>query len=362
MTYRALSLLGAVMLFCSSLFVDITVSAQSSSQGTAMSIADLGLPDGVSDAIPVDINDDGTVVVVGITEQGAAVFLYEGGAFRRIGGEVADGPVHASAVNNDGIVSGWIEREDGTTGALMVGEENLVEMPGGAVSGRALAVNSEGILAGEATIDESIAAASPVYWTDTTVEPLPSAGSGEAGAVNAINTIGHMAGWSAMDAEGVEQHATLWINNEPTDLGTLGGTLSEARAINELGQVVGVSTTAPDQTGYDSEGSSPFLWQDGELANLGLGEGHGWGMANDINDTGLIAGTVSNLSAADPSTATSAAIWTSTALLDLNDISAGEGELHLAEAIAVNNFGQILCRAFDPDGNPHLAVLSVLGN
>jgi probable HAF family extracellular repeat protein len=326
-----------------------------------MRIEDLGLPEGVTGVIPVDINDDRLVVVTGLTDQSASVFLYEGGAFRQIGGDDARS-VQASAINGDGLVSGWIENDDGTTRALMVGEDNLVEMPGESASSRALSVNSEGILAGEAIINAGDAAASPVYWTDTTVEQLPSSGSGSWGAVTDSNTIGQMAGWSAIDVDGAERHATLWINDEATDLGTLGGMLSEARAINEIGQIVGVSTTAADQSGFDSDGSSPFLWQDGEMRNLGLGEGHGWGEVNDINDTGLIVGTVSNLSVADPATATSAVIWSSTALLDLNAISAGEGELHLAEAVAVNNFGQILCLAYDPEGNPHVVVLSVVGN
>src|SRR5688572_26633430 len=135
MRYRAFALMWAVLL--GGVLLVMGVSAQSGSQGTAMRIEDLGLPEGASDAIPVDINDDGLVVVIGITEQGAAVYLYESGAFRQIGGDAAAGSVHASAINGDGIVSGWIEGGDGATRALMVGEDNLAEMPGDALSSRA---------------------------------------------------------------------------------------------------------------------------------------------------------------------------------------------------------------------------------
>ncbi|CAN5848123.1 hypothetical protein BH24CHL4_BH24CHL4_06440 [soil metagenome] len=360
MKYRAFLLFVAAMLFAAPFAAQLV--QDSAAQGIAMSIEDLGIPNGASDAIPVDINNDGTIVVVGIIDEGASVFLHESGAFRQIGGADATGPVHASAINDNSIISGWEVQKESATKALMVGLENLVRMPGEVVSSRALGVNSEGILVGEATIEEDDPAPSPVYWTTTSVERLPSAGEGSGGAVNDINTIEQMVGWSAIDAEGTEQHATLWINGKATDLGTLGGSLSEARAINQTGQITGVSTTGPGQTGFDSEDSSPFLWQNGSMTNLGLGEGHSWGMANDINDTGLIAGTVGNVSAADPSMATSAVIWTGGLLLDLNDISAGEGDLHLTEAIAVNNFGQIICRAIDPEGNPHVVVLSVLGN
>jgi len=363
MIYRAFVLLIAVILAAWPLAAGMDVSAQDgAASAAAMSIDDLGLPVGASDATPVDIDNNGTIVVIGIDDEGESVFLYESGAFRHIGGEAATSSIHATAINDNGIISGWTERDDGAIGALIIGIENLVEMPGETASSRALAVNSEGILAGEATFDGSDPMASPVYWTSTTVERLPSAGAGSWGAVNDLNTIEQLAGWSAIDAEGNERHATVWINDAPTDLGTLGGLLSDARAINEIGQIVGVSTTSDEQTGFDSDGSSAFLWHDGSMTNLGLGEAHSWAMANDINDTGLITGTVGNLSADDPSTATSAVIWTGSALLDLNDISAGAGDLHLSEGVAINNFGQIICRAFDAGGNPHVVVLTVLGN
>jgi probable HAF family extracellular repeat protein len=66
------------------------------------------------------------------------------------------------------------------------------------------------------------------------------------------------------------------------DLGTLGGDYSEARGINDLGSVVGVSNTA---TG-DYRG---FLWKSGKMTNLGTLDGHPTD-ANDINNHGKIVG------------------------------------------------------------------------
>jgi len=47
------------------------------------------------------------------------------------------------------------------------------------------------------------------------------------------------------------------------DLGTLGGTMGFATAINNRGQVVGQSNMAGDQTAH------PFLWGRGKLKDLG---------------------------------------------------------------------------------------------
>ena len=66
------------------------------------------------------------------------------------------------------------------------------------------------------------------------------------------------------------------------DLGTLGGTFSDARAINERGQVVGESTTASGE-------EHAFLWQDGTMSDLGTLSGD-QSEANGINNRGQVVG------------------------------------------------------------------------
>ena len=74
-----------------------------------------------------------------------------------------------------------------------------------------------------------------------------------------------------------------------TDLGTLGGTYSGATAINNNGQVVGFATTA---TG--SADRRAFLYSGGNLLDLNnlLPSGSSWNLtdARDINDLGQIVG------------------------------------------------------------------------
>jgi uncharacterized membrane protein len=325
----------------------------------SMTGIDIGTPEHVSDPRPIALSDSGEVLVVAGGEGGPVTLLYREGAFLSLGGEGATAT--GEAINAGGAVAGWSELERGTT-AVLIGEDNLVEMPGEYVASRAFAINSEGTLAGEAGLEPEPALAVPVWWTESSMERLPSAGSGEAGAVLDLNTIEQMVGWSALDAEGTVRHATLWENGEAIDLGSLGGRLSEARAINETGLAVGASTTIEDQNAFDSPGSSAFSWEDGRITALGLGERHAWGVANDVNDVGMIVGAVG---LAEPDAAgneTHAVLWTGQEVLDLNEIAALDAGVVLTEGISVNALGQILCRAVDAEGADRIVVLSVLGN
>lgn len=65
-----------------------------------------------------------------------------------------------------------------------------------------------------------------------------------------------------------------------TDLGTLGGSSSQAYGINDKGQVVGSS--------FFSGGERAFLWEKGTMQNLGSLGGNSW--AYDINNAGQVVG------------------------------------------------------------------------
>ncbi len=108
-----------------------------------------------------------------------------------------------------------------------------------------------------------------------------------AGAAS-INDLGDIAGWSSFAPNGnlLDRHATLWTGGQIIDLGTLGGETSVANAVNNAGQVVG-------QSEYDMQSSrnKACLWQNGEICILPAPHPDWDGReALAINDSGEIVG------------------------------------------------------------------------
>jgi probable HAF family extracellular repeat protein len=80
-------------------------------------------------------------------------------------------------------------------------------------------------------------------------------------------------------------HAVLYQHGVRTDLGTLGGSTSEAVEVGDSGAAVGDSTLANGDI-------HAFYWQDGQMRDLGLlpGAGFDYAGATGINDLGQIVG------------------------------------------------------------------------
>lgn len=131
--------------------------------------------------------------------------------------------------------------------------------PGGA-SGAAFAVNGSGTIVGAAAPNGTLQA---VRWDDAQSNPVvigPLRG-GFGGEARAINSAGDIAGRTSFPDFSSRAMLYLAAEDQLINLGVLGRSYSEARGVNALRQVVGVSST-------DGGEVHAFLWQDGQMLDL----------------------------------------------------------------------------------------------
>ena len=135
----------------------------------------------------------------------------------------------------------------------------------------------------------------------------------------------------------------LWQHGHMTDLGTLGGTFGFANWINDLGEVVGQSNLAGDQT------AQPFLWKNGHMYELPT-IGGGYGFANWISPGGDVTGGY--LALPDQQNF-HAYLWHDGTMTDLSPV----GGAPWAFGGGVNDYGQVVGNETDTNGKDLIAVL-----
>jgi len=152
---------------------------------------------------------------------------------------------------------------------------------------------------------------------------------GNLGHALAINARGQVVGWSETASR--IRHAFLWEDGVMQDLGTLAGGFSSASAINNRGDIAGFST--------DAAGSArTVLWTGGVLQDLGAGGGP------VLSETGLVAWTAWTPTGAHPQ------LWDHGQVVDLGTLGGA-----YASATGINSRGQVVGWSDVPtaSGAPH---------
>lgn len=197
------------------------------------------------------------------------------------------------------------------------------------LSGQAWGINNKGTVVGTAHI-ANLGENHSAFWSESKLTELGTLG-GTFSIARDINNNGIIVGHSYTARPGYPQeHAAAWINGTAKDLGALpGGFKSFAEAINDNGKIVGASWVK----GGLSEHA--VLWDsvNSKAIDLGTLTGNGNSYAFDINNTNQAAGWSTPNVLLQSS---HAVIWNDTKIQDLGSFG---GE---SQAFSINNDGYVV--------------------
>jgi len=287
--------------------------------------------------------------------------------------EVGIIPVFAQTPESDQLQEEW-NYSCTVSGALCQGTDLLTRgylwidgfkilMPTfGGNKGQAWGANNHGQVVGVAeTANQDPSCVAPqvvdyeaVMWDpgENRIKELPLYPGDSVGAAVGINDIGQAVGatgYCAPISPAIGVHAVLWQNGEVIDLGSLGGVMSNVGyAINNRGQVAGVSDLAGDSTGH------AFFWQNGKLTDLGTLPGDFFSVAFSINNKAQVVGQ-----SCDVNFNCRAFLWQNGVMSDLNTLIPANSPLDLIVANDLNDAGEIVGQAFDQSTGGAPAFLAI---
>lgn len=169
--------------------------------------------------------------------------------------------------------------------------------------------------------------------------------NGKYSVAYAVNAAGDVVGSSE---ENGRQWAVAWRKNAIRKLEQHKEAVgSQARAINDAGQIVGYIRTDENET-------HAFLYEKDKMTDIGtLGDEPS--VANSINAKGIIVGASNNTGKRKR-----AYIYQNGTMTDLNMLISADSGFLLQEACRVNDAGQILCFARNKDRQTVLVLLNPL--
>jgi probable HAF family extracellular repeat protein len=162
--------------------------------------------------------------------------------------------------------------------------------------------------------------ATDLGWSNT--------GPGGGGYNTVVNNNGQVAGSGDWNYYSGAVHAYFYSGGNKTEIPSLGGNVTYVNAINNLGQVVGLSNTPGNAAGH------AFRYSGGATIDLGTFPGGTYSWATGINDSGQIVGYANTATGV-----THAFLWSPTSgMTDLGALLPGSAN----SAGAINSAGDIV--------------------
>jgi probable HAF family extracellular repeat protein len=173
-------------------------------------------------------------------------------------------------------------------------------------------------------------------------QQLPAFPGDVLSAAIAINDDGDVVGVSGscavpdeVNIPAVARHAVVWRNGSVFSLPGLGDVMNNYPiVINNAGQIAGISDPPGDQTTH------AVLWQNGAMTNLGALPGDVTSVANDINAQGQVGVSC------DANFNCRAFLWDHGVMMDLNSLIPPDSPLYLYYGVGINDRGEIAGTAF----------------
>jgi probable HAF family extracellular repeat protein len=185
-----------------------------------------------------------------------------------------------------------------------------------------------------------IPAQDPFLWENNKMVDLGNLG-GNCAAPAGLNILGQVAGNSDVSDPSANPHAFLWTRETGIrDLGTLGGTFSQADALTDSGEVVGAATNEGDQAFY------AFLWKNNVMTKLGFLPGDCYSSAYSINRLGQVVGDSWSCDFV-----TRPFLWQNGQIFGFNIVPPPGTQLISSEPASINDRGEIVGYASLNTGN-----------
>ncbi len=284
--------------------------------------------------------------------------------------DLSGGDFTPSPMNSEGDLAAIYLNKTNNAASFVWSDGKSTRLPSlphadqGGGGSNALGINNSGLVIGISNDGEVSPLNGKLYnhavsWKHGHVRDLGDLGGHDSNA-NIVNNSGLIVGYAFNSTPdpygffGTQLHATTWRNGKISDLGTLGGTDSQAWQANDSGQIIGISfLNTPPGPPFNQPQDDAFLWSGGTMVDLGT-LGGAFSTPTSINRSGQV--TVISLDASN--SLFQSYLWSGGTKAVLNSVGG-----NFVEALMLNNAATVVGWNSDvSDTNVIATVWSPAGN